>query len=228
MKRIIWLIFTAVYCFIGAVYVSPSDWIPGGILVTVKSAPILLLAAWMFTHPVKRGWLIGAGLLFSAAGDIALDTHSLGFILGMIFFALAHIAYISCFIADMRYKHSRLVFLAAFLVCIGMLIRHLSQSDGLTEPLLRWMVFGYTGILSLMVVTAFFHNTRSMIIASGAVIFAISDSMIAWNRFINPIVNSGMLIMFTYYLAQYLIVYGYSKSKDKTADDSTEFPGVIQ
>lgn len=43
----------------------------------------------------------------------------------------------------------------------------------------------------------------------GAVLFVVSDSMIAWNKFATEIKNERVLVMSTYILAQFLIVQGF-------------------
>jgi uncharacterized membrane protein YhhN len=220
VKRNTLIIFTAVYFIIGAIYIYPPSWINGICQPVLKAAPILLLAVWALSSRVKYGWLIGVGLIFSAAGDITLDVHSLGFLFGMCLFAMAHIIYIICFTVSIRFNPARFISAFVFICCIAILIWRLSQSSGLSDPLLRWMVYTYTMIITLMVVTAFFYNTYSIIIPAGAVIFAISDSMIAWNRFILPIQNSGILIMSTYYMAQYMIMFGYLKSANCVTHNS--------
>jgi uncharacterized membrane protein YhhN len=47
------------------------------------------------------------------------------------------------------------------------------------------------------------------LVLAGAILFVISDSAIAVNKFSLPFESSGIVIMSTYILAQYLIVTGY-------------------
>jgi uncharacterized membrane protein YhhN len=47
----------------------------------------------------------------------------------------------------------------------------------------------------------------------GAVLFVSSDSLVAFNKFYNPLVLSSFIIMITYLIAQYLIVSGILKIK---------------
>jgi len=46
------------------------------------------------------------------------------------------------------------------------------------------------------------------IVFYGAVLFLFSDSMLAYNKFVQPLPNAGLIIMASYMLAQYLIVLG--------------------
>jgi uncharacterized membrane protein YhhN len=47
------------------------------------------------------------------------------------------------------------------------------------------------------------------LVLSGAILFVISDSSIAIAKFSHPFKSSGIVIMSTYVVAQYLIVIGY-------------------
>ena len=47
------------------------------------------------------------------------------------------------------------------------------------------------------------------LVLAGAILFVISDSSIAVNKFSHQFDSSGMVIMSTYIVAQYLIVAGY-------------------
>jgi len=48
-------------------------------------------------------------------------------------------------------------------------------------------------------------------VMGGALIFMLSDSMIAINKFLEPIPSANVLIMLTYIAAQYLIISGLIK-----------------
>ena len=47
------------------------------------------------------------------------------------------------------------------------------------------------------------------LVLAGAILFVISDSVIAYNKFVHQFDTSGIVIMSTYVSAQYLIVAGY-------------------
>jgi uncharacterized membrane protein YhhN len=54
-----------------------------------------------------------------------------------------------------------------------------------------------------------------ILVLAGAVLFVISDSLIALNKFGFPFVFSGVAVMTTYIAAQYLIVTGVLKQSEK-------------
>ncbi len=78
---------------------------------------------------------------------------------------------------------------------------------------LRIPVMMYALILTIMVLTALFRFGRTSkfsfaLIFFGAIVFMISDSVLAINKFLNPLPFASSWIMTTYCLAQYLIVKG--------------------
>jgi uncharacterized membrane protein YhhN len=58
-------------------------------------------------------------------------------------------------------------------------------------------------------------RNRQIGILIGAVLFVSSDSLVAFNKFYNPLVLSSFIIMITYLIAQYLIVSGILKLNQK-------------
>ena len=59
-------------------------------------------------------------------------------------------------------------------------------------------------------------NTLSFnLVIYGSILFVISDSILAYNKFVFPISYSGLAIMSTYMAAQYLITVGAVERKLK-------------
>jgi uncharacterized membrane protein YhhN len=52
------------------------------------------------------------------------------------------------------------------------------------------------------------EETGKLVYFDRAVLFVSSDSLVAFNKFYNPLVLSSFIIMITYLIAQYLIVSG--------------------
>ncbi len=169
----------------------------------VKSIPILSLAALVLTGSPSR--LIFFGLLFSAGGDIALDLdRGRYFVHGLGLFLVAHIFYTAAFLqssgtAD-RLTFTVITILAVYAVGMSLLLR--PKLGNLAVP-----VYLYIAVITAMGISASF---RSPLVLTGALIFMLSDSMIAINKFLQPIPGSNYWIMITYYLAQYLIAKGTS------------------
>jgi uncharacterized membrane protein YhhN len=64
----------------------------------------------------------------------------------------------------------------------------------------------YSGIISAMVITA--TGTSSWVAAAGAMLFATSDSIIGYNRFVKPVRQADLPIMVTYHAGQALLILG--------------------
>lgn len=74
----------------------------------------------------------------------------------------------------------------------------------------------YAAVITVMALTALFRYGRTSsksfwLVFLGAVVFMMSDSILAINKFLAPVNNSGLLIMTTYMAAQFLIVEGILK-----------------
>lgn len=74
-------------------------------------------------------------------------------------------------------------------------------------------VMAYMVIISIMVIMAGFRYQRVnllsfQLILAGAILFVISDTLLAINKFVQHFESSGVLIIATYMLAQYLITMG--------------------
>ena len=64
----------------------------------------------------------------------------------------------------------------------------------------------YSGIISAMVITA--TGTSCWLAAVGAMLFATSDSIIGYNRFVKPVRNADVAVMSTYHAGQLLLILG--------------------
>ena len=81
---------------------------------------------------------------------------------------------------------------------------------------LAWAVLIYVLAITTMLLTALNREGAVSpgsyrLVAFGAVLFVVSDSVLAWNRFVSPVGLSSLWIISSYGLAQLLIVSGLSK-----------------
>lgn len=178
--------------------------------------PILAYLAWLHTGRLTPFLL--AGLFFSWIGDVALmydHLRSFYFIIGLGAFLVAHILYIVSYTRashekSPHYRTGWVVVSSILVVLFGAALLYF-----LTPHLgpLKLPVYLYASILVLMVLVALFRlgktNSASYWhVLSGAIVFMISDSILAVNKFVAPIYAAGIFIMLTYITAQYLIVKG--------------------
>lgn len=149
-------------------------------------------------------WVLGAALVFSAIGDVLLIPKSVAvFRAGIGIFALAHVLFIAAFFVrgiDFLAAGIALVPLAVFGVVVARaLIPHVDAE-------LRGAVIGYSAILTLMLSAAIGTYTKqhSTILLSAAVLFYLSDLMVAQDKFIREAFVNRLFGLPMYYAAQLL------------------------
>ncbi|GAB4162688.1 MAG: lysoplasmalogenase [Winogradskyella sp.] len=164
---------------------------------------------------IKRMTLLALG--FSVLGDILLmfvDQSPHFFTMGLVAFLLAHIMYILVFLKHRNKQKPVVGFVVLILTYASGLFYVLK--DGLGHMLIPVIV--YMIVILSMATSAFIRkgtvnrNSYHMVFI-GAIFFMISDSLLALNKFYQPIPLSNISIMLTYALAQFLIILGILKLK---------------
>lgn len=187
---------------------------------TTKPLIVLSLLLMLYVGTKLKGRFhkrIFSGLVFALAGDVLLmqaGQDPAYFMYGLVAFLICHICYISAFYLDFRSapeldkKGARIAILlcAAFSIGFYFYIRpHLGT--------MKLPVLAYTFVISLMMMMAAFRNLRVnsssfLLILFGAMFFLISDSLLAFNKFVSQLDHAGVFIMATYMAAQYMITMG--------------------
>jgi uncharacterized membrane protein YhhN len=181
-----------------------NEWVslapPGGLVW--KAAGIVLLGLYALS---QRAWLAGAALLFCAAGDVLLE---LVFVAGMGAFAVGHVFYVLAFLEWGRIlgpnKRDFPITVLVVIVSLGLLGWLLPGMGDLLIPALI-----YQAIITTMVATAFVVKAP-MLARLGAVIFMISDTLIAAEKFAGVDVFPGA-VWITYAGAQIMMAWGMSR-----------------
>jgi|JI8StandDraft_1071087.scaffolds.fasta_scaffold329112_2 alkenylglycerophosphocholine/alkenylglycerophosphoethanolamine hydrolase len=204
MKNVLNLIYPILAIF----YLISLPYVPYLGSPLVKALPILLLAGLVFVYSnsQKQLYLFAIGLVFSSMGDIVLAlTFSLSFVTGLGLFLVAHLFYIASFWLSSRvsFKSRQMQIGIVALFAIIMAIQILPRTGSMTLP-----VGLYLTVIAIMAVTAAIQQKQDKIFFVGAMVFMLSDGLIAWNKFIDPIPESRLLIMTTYYIAQGLLTKG--------------------
>lgn len=168
-------------------------------------------------------WILLA-LLFSLLGDILLlfvAKNEIFFLLGLASFLIAHIFYIVFFYPvrireKINWKPWLLVLvLAYYAALVALLLPHLGD--------MQIPVLVYGVVISCMLMLALHmlflaNKIAGQWMMTGALLFVISDSVLAINKFYQPFEAAGVIIMLTYGIAQLFIVKGaaqYINSTDK-------------
>lgn len=200
----LYIFFIFAIAYIGILPFQPY---PGNFVI--KEIPDIALAILALTAVIGlRGKLLFGALLFCAAGGVALELEAgKYFILGLVFFLLAHIVYIVTFSRDFKAQKSKIPIIV--LLIIYALIMGFILAPSLKEMALP--VYVYLIVITTMGIFAALRASKSKLVLYGALSFIVSDSILAINKFLMPVPASDYLIMITYYLAQFLIVYGFVK-----------------
>ncbi len=189
------------------------------VLVAIFFLPLALpyelaypVAALFITSLWLTPWEVSLALLFSAMGDVAGSAGEILWQMGL--FAVAHLWYILFFVRryfakvdkrDGKVSRRTVVHLTIFSLCV---LAVLAVAFALVVPSMpagavRISGGAYTVVICGMFLMALLQ--RSSLYALGAALFVISDLVLAWNLFVEPVENAGATIMTTYYLAQWLI-----------------------
>lgn len=196
------LLLSAVVCLAGE-YLH----IAGLIYLGKPAATIaLILLAARSAAPVSARYraLITAGLICSLVGDVLLMLPSDRFIAGLASFLVAHLLYIAAFARSgggMRDVTSASV----FVIAIVMLIFLWPALGDLRIP-----VTGYVTVIATMAWQAIARwrhigSADARMAAMGAMSFLISDSSLAVRKFRGDFPASALLVLGTYWLAQWWI-----------------------
>ncbi|MFQ6608226.1 MAG: lysoplasmalogenase [Fidelibacterota bacterium] len=174
-----------------------------------KPLTLLLIFAivWLAPHPVSAHYrqFILIGLGFSLFGDAFLLFPNRWFLPGLFSFLITHICYITAFTEDLSGDVSLLLIVilsTSAILFTGATWKHLGP--------VRVPVIVYAVILLVMVGSS---AERYIQVSSpgalsgllGAILFLISDGMLAVNRFIKPFRAAQAVILSTYFIAQWLI-----------------------
>lgn len=195
-----------------------------------KPLLMILLAAHFLSRVGTRspGSLVLMALFFSWAGDVLLQFEQEDpnfFMFGLAAFLIAHVFYIIFFRKIWIRESIRLrpllllVVLAYYATLMVILFPYLGDMK-VPVP-----VYGFV-ISTMLLLALHMPGIRNSIsgnwMMAGALLFIISDSVLAFNKFYQPFSQAGLVIMLTYGLAQLFLVTGaikYIRSSEGAAVD---------
>lgn len=200
-------------------------------LVHLLCKPALLITLGLYywatqkenIQPLNNSLVVA--IIFSCLGDVMLmfqEANSNFFMFGLGAFLIAHIFYIFTYRQHCNEESGeelqglqKIRFaLPIVLSGVGLVTILFNRLGDLKIPVLL-----YAGVLTYMVLTALFRFGKTTtpsftMVFGGAILFMISDSLIAINKFLEPLPMAGFWIMTTYIAAQFLIVRGLLKHQD--------------
>jgi uncharacterized membrane protein YhhN len=157
-----------------------------------KPIPVLCLAAMVLRRPSADARMVGAGLVLSAAGDVFLEFPE-RFLFGLSAFLLAHLCYLAAFLC--RSRAAEVTRLLPFVVWTTATLAWLWPGLGpMHGPVTAYVV----------VITAMMWRAAAVggSAAWGAILFGLSDTLIALDRFGSPIAGVRYAIMVLYWAGQ--------------------------
>ena len=190
-----------------------------GLFEVTKPLIVLLLLAHYITHAQARSMIVIGALVFCLAGDVLLlftVKNELFFMGGLAAFLAGHILYVSSYrqhqnaegmevlLSTQRIHFAMPIVLAG----TGLIVILFPALGSMKLPVTLYAV-----VLMVMAITALMRYGKTTRVSfwfvfSGALLFMISDSALAVNKFLHPFDHASVIIMVTYITAQYLIVEG--------------------
>lgn len=196
---------------------SDAPWSALFYLGKPTTTALIFLLAWFSSSSsspmrdarYRRAVLVGIAL--SLVGDVFLMCPNQGFVPGLIAFLLAHIGYIVAFAPGSSVRARGAIGLVMLCVAVGNLVGLLPRIGAE----LKGPVLAYVAVLTTMATFAIARawtpalareTPRSVRFAAvGGAVFVLSDSLLAWDKFGGAVPQAQLLILSTYWFAQWCI-----------------------
>jgi uncharacterized membrane protein YhhN len=167
----------------------------------------ILLLAILKAREHRRfyAYAIVAGLLCSMVGDVFLMLPSDRFVAGLVSFLVAHLLYITAFTYGRPFRYSICTLLPYALYGILVFMILSPHLGAMKLPVLAYIV-----VILVMGWQAWERwsvtgEKSALLAVFGAILFIVSDSVLAIDRFREPYEFARALILSTYFAAQWLI-----------------------
>ena len=196
-----------------------------------KPLLLVILISWFVVttnsfQSANKKWVTLA-LCFSWLGDVLLmfqAKNPMFFLLGLSAFLIAHIFYIIFFhkikVAEGVKSKGFLLLPVVIYYAVLIAVLYPYLADMKVPVPVYGLVISFMLLLALHML--FIRNKKAgQLMTAGALLFVISDSALAINKFYQPFEASGFVIMLTYGLAQLFIVLGaihYISSQEAAAN----------
>jgi uncharacterized membrane protein YhhN len=200
---------------------------PGSVaLKALGMAPLVVLAFRVLgkAERERRGpggvrvgdrWILAAALALACVGDVFLHLGARRyFVHALAAFLLVHLAYVLLFTRHwprpLRPTPAQLTLTALVLIYSVVMSSWLWTGLGGAQVV---PVMAYAAAITAMTVSAILAGFAKPYVCVGAMLFVLSDSLIAAGRFKVPLPLAAYLIWPTYYLGQYGLAIGFLREK---------------
>jgi uncharacterized membrane protein YhhN len=184
-----------------------------------KPGVMIALLAWLWSIGGFSGHLqwFAYGLVFSLIGDTFLMLPKKQFNAALMTFLIAHVAYSIGFNDTVPPLNLVSIILAVMVgtTTIRLAREILSGLDASGNSKLRIPVLLYIIVISVMLLSALLTLVRpewsvgpALLVSAGALLFTISDMILAWNMFVAPLRYEKLTVITSYHIGQILIILG--------------------
>ena len=209
-----------------SLFVALIDWIAVATKLRrleyfAKPGVMLVLLIWIWNLDGFSGPMVwfALGALFSLAGDVFLMLPNENFRGGLLAFLLAHAAYIIGLnqVLPPVNLASLVLLIIISLTAVSLYRRIANALPTIEESQMRLPILAYTLVISVMLLSALITMVRpdnhwtpyaSLLVSAGALLFFISDAVLAWNRFVTTFANARLKVIIPYHLGQIGILLG--------------------
>lgn len=195
----------------GAAYLVLAEAGPYRGRVPIKGASIGAMAGLSAVLLIELeapafAWLLVLGLALSSIGDVFLAlAGERNFLRGLVAFLLGHVAYavlFALFVVDVG--AAGLSGAALLIVAAGAYFWWLRPHLGA----MRLPVLCYVAVIVSMGGTALLADFSRWWVPAGALLFILSDAVLAADRFARPFRGAGYIVWFCYFAGQSAIAFG--------------------
>ena len=143
-------------------------------------------------------------LVFCLIGDVFLlwDAY---FVFGLASFLVGHLFFVFAF-TSVNGWYKNIIPLGILLIIVGAYYWYIYPSlNELAIPVAVYILVILTMVWQALGLYLRKRNDTYLMVGIAAVLFAFSDSVIAWDKFVAPFQWAGVIIMSTYWMAIYLL-----------------------
>ena len=191
----------------------------------VKAIPLLCLLLWLWPPRTRYARLIYTGLVLSLMGDMLLEVKPSLFLPALGAFLLAHVTYVTAYLAVSRVPKP-VRGLPFALLAVGASAFLGPRLGELALPVVLYIVVICTMVwrAAAMQGEAGLARREQRLALAGALMFAMSDGLLAIRLFVHPTTSLGYPVMLLYWTGQLCIAL--SAWTPQTSESPAPAPGV--
>ena len=187
--------------------VHSPDWLWLHWFAKPLATAVIFALAWRARPVVSTRYrrFVLAGIACSLAGDVFLMLPGDLFVPGLLAFLVGHACFIVVLLGDSRFARP----VWPLLACLAYGAVNLVLLWSAIAAPLRVPVIVYVAVLCSMggqaVARAWRGDASAQLAARGALVFMLSDSVLAWDRFRGPVPLASLWVLAAYYLSLWWI-----------------------